>query len=272
MHGLNQYDFHARQHDPAIGRFMSIDPLAEKYYSISPYVYCANNPIRFIDPTGMYFDEANEKKAQKLEKQIDKQAAKLEKKVAKIEKKGGDIGDLNDRIKELNNSKSDISDMRSNKNTEFRYAKASDKNNPAEQGNPNIARRGTNDNGHDIVTMYSDGVGSQIHESRHGGQVARGEYGFDQRGNPTVGYGIASEVSAYRAQYAYDGYLNYQRADYLRNNPLMTDAFISLGSSVIPIIGVNNINSINPSLIKNIGAEGSYNGRRTWLPLYKRLK
>ena len=36
----------------ALGRFTTIDPLAEKYYSISPYAYVANNPLRFIDPTG----------------------------------------------------------------------------------------------------------------------------------------------------------------------------------------------------------------------------
>lgn len=32
--------------------FIIVDPLAEKFYSISPYVYCYNNPLKFIDPTG----------------------------------------------------------------------------------------------------------------------------------------------------------------------------------------------------------------------------
>ncbi|NDV58947.1 DUF6443 domain-containing protein [Bacteroides sp. 519] len=50
--GLNLYDYHARQMDPAIGRFTTVDPLAEKYYSISPYAYCANNPMNSIDIDG----------------------------------------------------------------------------------------------------------------------------------------------------------------------------------------------------------------------------
>jgi hypothetical protein len=53
MHGLNMYDYGARIYDPVIGRFTTMDPLAEKYYSVSPYAYCGNNPINRTDPTGM---------------------------------------------------------------------------------------------------------------------------------------------------------------------------------------------------------------------------
>lgn len=52
MHGLNLYDYSARYYEPAIGRFTTVDPLAEKYYSISPYAYVDNNPLKYIDPTG----------------------------------------------------------------------------------------------------------------------------------------------------------------------------------------------------------------------------
>jgi RHS repeat-associated protein len=52
MHGLNWYDFGARMYDPTLGRFMTMDPLAEKYYPYSPYSYCLNNPIKNIDPDG----------------------------------------------------------------------------------------------------------------------------------------------------------------------------------------------------------------------------
>lgn len=65
-HGLMLYDYGARQYDPAMGRFLTIDPMAERYYAVSPYVYCNNNPIRYIDPTGLAwrptFDEDQEGK------------------------------------------------------------------------------------------------------------------------------------------------------------------------------------------------------------------
>nr|WP_106830746.1 DUF6443 domain-containing protein [Parabacteroides pacaensis] len=49
-HGLNWYDYEARMY--AGYRFPIPDPLADKYPAISPYAYCANNPVLFIDPKG----------------------------------------------------------------------------------------------------------------------------------------------------------------------------------------------------------------------------
>ena len=49
--GLDWYDSQAR-HYPTITRFITMDPMAEKYYSASPYSYCHGNPINRIDPNG----------------------------------------------------------------------------------------------------------------------------------------------------------------------------------------------------------------------------
>ena len=49
---LDLYNYGARFYDPLIGRFTTPDPLSEKYYLVSPYAYCANNPVNRIDPDG----------------------------------------------------------------------------------------------------------------------------------------------------------------------------------------------------------------------------
>jgi RHS repeat-associated protein len=54
---LGWLDFMARMYaNSEIPRFTTQDPLSEKYYSLSPYMYCAGNPLRYVDPTGMMID------------------------------------------------------------------------------------------------------------------------------------------------------------------------------------------------------------------------
>ena len=49
---LDWYDYGARWYDPVLARWHAVDPLAEKYPDVSPYVYCMNNPVNNIDPDG----------------------------------------------------------------------------------------------------------------------------------------------------------------------------------------------------------------------------
>ena len=62
MHGRNAYDYGARFYDPLLPAWDRMDPLCEKYYHVSPYAYCANDPVNLVDLDGMdiypvYFSE-----------------------------------------------------------------------------------------------------------------------------------------------------------------------------------------------------------------------
>jgi RHS repeat-associated protein len=50
--GLNWQDYGARRYMADLGRWFNGDPLADKYYDLSPYAYVANNPIIYVDPNG----------------------------------------------------------------------------------------------------------------------------------------------------------------------------------------------------------------------------
>ena len=61
MHALDWYDFGARHYDAALLRWHTMDPLCEKYYHISPYVFCGNNFVNAFDPNGREWDYITDK-------------------------------------------------------------------------------------------------------------------------------------------------------------------------------------------------------------------
>jgi RHS repeat-associated protein len=51
------YYYGARYYDPRTSIWLSVDPLAEKYPNVNPYVYCVQNPVNLVDPDGMQVDD-----------------------------------------------------------------------------------------------------------------------------------------------------------------------------------------------------------------------
>ena len=50
--GLDWYDYGARHYDAVLGRFLTVDLMADKCWQWSPYAYCLDNPVKYIDFNG----------------------------------------------------------------------------------------------------------------------------------------------------------------------------------------------------------------------------
>ncbi len=69
--GLDWYDYGTRFYDVALGRFYTIDPMAELRTNLSPYNYCSLNPINRIDPDGALDDNYSVDKDGNIKKEED---------------------------------------------------------------------------------------------------------------------------------------------------------------------------------------------------------
>ena len=97
----------------------------------------------------------------------------------------------------MKKSAQDIRDMRNDPDTEYRFVKSN---------TPEIrAAEEKNNNGDEVIAICYNNFETRLHESRHGGQHARGEMDAAF----FYGYGVMDEVDAYRAQYSWSGVYNY---------------------------------------------------------------
>jgi RHS repeat-associated protein len=243
--GKNTLAYGWRDYDPAIGRFNKVDRFAEKYYSLSTYSYAGNNPILFVDVQGdSIASGASTRKANRIERRAERRADRVDRRADKREARGQDVADLRERSSELRQSGQDIRDMRADKNNMFRFASVNSREaKNLELGGPATTQTGTTESGLNEITLFTEGnMGSQLHETRHAGQTARGELGSN--------YGVADEVSAYRAQYSWNGKLNYTPFTDFNNQAnltrLMTQGMSGFKRSI------TNINQITPTIVNSM--------------------
>ena len=180
--GLDLYDYGARLYDPAAAFWTSPDPLCEKYYNISPYAFCNDNPVRFIDPTGMEIEEGSLKEWVKLKQRIEKQRDKLQSDINKLnakaeakgwssEKLAGKIGNKAERLASLNSS---IGTMGTLEGSTQVYS---------------LSHTGYGENGGvtlntstNVIDIKFGSTANFVHEMTHAGQFETGDVAFSNTG------------------------------------------------------------------------------------------
>ncbi len=201
---INIYDFHARGYDSAIGRTWQVDPMAEMFYSLSPYSWVANNPIRFIDPTGMVIEDGSKKEWEKqkgyvenrrdnLQGRVDKLSAKAEAKGWSSEKLASKTGNLTERVGSLNTSLATMGTLESSKQV-YSLSQAA----PGSNGGVSLNTE-TN-----AVNISFGNTANFVHETTHAGQFETGDIAFDSNTGATLAQDIQDEAVGYKAQFAYD--------------------------------------------------------------------
>ena len=197
--GSDLLDYGARLYDPVLCRWNAIDPLAEKYCSLSGYAYCGNNPVRFIDPYGLTIAEGSLQEFGRLRQTIrDKLNSWIALKQQYINAfyAQGNSGEPNTSyfdmmIQSVQRSLAlmDIIEM-STHTYELNFSEGS-------KG----ALIHASDTQHFTLTYGNDAL--FVHELTHAGQFENGDIAFTMNSEHALMIDIYDEAAAYAAQYAF---------------------------------------------------------------------
>ena len=211
---LSLYDFSARYYTPSgAASFTTMDPLCEKYYSISPYAYCAGNPMRYIDPSGMIFTVRSWKHVDRLLQDIDNRQANNDKKIAKKQERinSGGISNktkkkLQKQISTLQNNSSDLEMARmeiallaiSDQTYDIRRDNSINIDGPLSGTGEYRSKSLFNfDNGHFEIALGDGSLGTLAHELKHAYQFETGSLSSGYMTNGIPFYDKTDEMAAY---------------------------------------------------------------------------
>lgn len=197
-----------------LARFTTMDPMSEKYYSISPYAYCANNPVRFIDPNGMEFTDRawdyimklseniskrfwnNSVEINKIQKEIsagglsERQLKRKENKIASLEKENTSLTETRDEFRALAQSSQKYDIYTDN-------SMSSSVPIPGMGTDVGGARYNFSNGNFDILLPSSGGLSFLAHELKHAYQFETGNFSTGFMRDGSLFYDKQDEVEAY---------------------------------------------------------------------------
>ena len=249
--GLNFYDYGARNYDPAIGRWMNIDPLAENYFSISPYTYVANNPVRYIDPNGMEIKDPD-KIVENYKKQLNQAITDIKSFV----KNGTISAEIGDKLIGVNNKF--LGEVAALEKSDQVYTVFNDKS--SKEGGVSYDKA----SGEVKIGLGTSDKGLVAHEMGHAYQYEKGEISlFVDNSQFGSLYDLSDETQSYNRERALNGGMEYFTNPNMKWNNSDVKTF---GQSMTPAAyqslpsGPIDINSKEGKALRNKTIEAGKNG------------
>ncbi len=226
--------------------WLSVDIYADKYPFISPYAYCAWNPVKLTDPSGdtiIFKDKKAEEMFEKTYNDISVKLIKFRNKKRLSKKK-------QEEYIALSKIKQSMDDVKNSK-TKFYYSSLPNDGSIKSEGHT-YWKEGVDGVSVDIT---EECYGTLVHETKHASQFVSGDWevdkgSVDEEGHfGLINYDLQDEFDAYRQEFNYQFYINHE--EYYDDNRIKTEFVNGYKDKPYIIREYIQYNASNPKTNKN---------------------
>ncbi len=205
------YYYGARYLNPSITLWLSTDPLQGKYPGMSPYNYCAGNPVKLVDPDGRDIDNSVQDEWNRMFEKLKNRISVVEQGISSTKEKLSSIESGSKKYKDLNRQ------ISTDENTLFLLKQKQADMIAMQNDHSQVYSMRRIEGLVGYISMETDILfinycndNNFFHESTHATQYMRGDMGFVCGANPILGFvfkELQDEFCAYSMEYAYSGTL-----------------------------------------------------------------